>query len=294
MEGNTENKELNALISLLDEPNNIVFDTIRNRIYSYGREAIPSLERAWENSFENLIQERIENIIRSIQLTDLGNSIHKWVQGGGHDLAEAFVFSSTYQYPDQDVPKITKGVASIVQDVWLELNNDLTALEKVKVINHILFDIHGFSANKSSFYAPENFFVKNVLETRKGNPMSLGILYAIIAQSLKIPIYGVNLPKHFILAYTDEITELGFKIADENEVLFYINPFNKGAVFTKNEIDLYIKQLKIDPKEEFYKPCDNTTIIKRLFTELQSAYHKSGYAGKSLEIGEFLKFFENL
>lgn len=292
MNEKTTEKELYALISLLDEPNDNAFDKIRNKIYSYGTSAIPSLEKAWENSFENIIQERIENIIRGIQLDDLQGLLRSWVRNGGRDLAEAYIYTSKYQYPDQDDEMITRQIASIVQDVWLELNNDLTALEKVKVINHILFDIRGFSSNKSNFYASENFFIKNVLETKKGNPMSLGILYTIIAQSLKIPVYGVNLPKHFILAYTDEISELGFKLADENEVLFYINPFNKGAVFTSNEIDLYIKQLKIKPNDGYYKPCTNITIFNRFFNELKNSYEKSGFLDKSMEISQFLKIFD--
>ncbi len=285
------NNELNALIRLLDEPNESIFGQIRDKIFSYGPEAIPSLEHAWENSFENIIQERIENIIGRIQLDDLHISLSDWIESGGRDLSHGLNLVSKFQYPDQDSEKLSKSIAQIVQDIWLELNNELTALEKVKVINHILFDIHKFSANKSNFYAPENFFLKNLLDTKKGNPISLGSLYIILAHSLKIPIYGVNLPKHFILAYTDEISELGFRIPNEKEVLFYINPFNKGAVFTRNEIDQYIKQLKIKPKDEYFNPCSNVTILKRLFDELKYSYDKSGYPDKSSDIDDFRKLF---
>lgn len=288
----TNSNELGALIRLLDEPNEHTFSQIRDKIFSYGPQAIPSLEHAWENSFDNLIQDRIENIIRKIQIEDLHGSILNWIEEGGRDLKKGFIYVSKYQYPDQDNDKISADIAHIVQDIWLELNNDLTALEKVKVINHILFDIHKYSANKSNFYAPENFFLKNLLETKKGNPISLGILYMIISSSLKIPIYGVNLPKHFILSYADEITELGYQVSSEEEVLFYINPFNKGAVFTRNEIDLYIKQLKIKPNNNHYKPCSNITILKRLFEELRFSFDKSGYPDKSGDIANILKLFK--
>ena len=287
-----EKSELNALIRLLDDPDEHVYGRIKDRIFSYGPQAIPSLEHAWENSFDNLIQERIENLIRSIQLEDLQEALKKWVDGGGADLLEGFMLASRYQYPDQDPEKLYKEVARIIQDVWLEMNNDLTGLEKVKVINHILFDINKFSANKSNFYAPENFFLKNLIETKKGNPISLGTFYIIIAQSLKIPIYGVNLPKHFILAYMDEITEMGMSVPNENEVLFYLNPFNYGAVFTRNEIDLYIRQLKMTAKDSFFKPCSNLTIIKRLFVELAFSYDKSGYPDKAKDIRNLLKAFK--
>lgn len=284
-----ENKELDALIRLLDEPDEDIFTQIREKIHTYGPDAIPSLEHAWENSFDNLIQGRIENIIREIQIDKLKIDLINWKKDKERDLLTGFLIITRYQYPDLDSTKLSRDVAQIIQDVWLELNNDLTALEKVKVINHIFFDIHKFSANKANFYAPENFFLKNLLETKKGNPMSLGMLYIIVAQSLKIPVFGVDLPKHFILAYSDEITEGKATIANEDEVLFYINPFNYGAVFTKNEIDLYIKQLKIKKQDKFYKPCDNVKILRRFITELIFSYEKSGYPDKAKELKDILR-----
>jgi regulator of sirC expression with transglutaminase-like and TPR domain len=103
---------------------------------------------------------------------------------------------------------LRKQVQQIKHDVWLEINDELTAMEKVKIINHILFDVHQFSGNIANYHAPQNSFINSVLETKKGNPVSLGILYMIIAQELQIPIYGVNLPEHFIVAYVDEYAKL--------------------------------------------------------------------------------------
>jgi regulator of sirC expression with transglutaminase-like and TPR domain len=99
------------------------------------------------------------------------------------------------------------------------------------------------------------------------------MLYLIIAQKLNIPVYGVNLPQHFILAYTTEMVK---PIPDENDVLFYINPFNKGAIFTRREIELFIRQLKVKPVESFFAPCTNINIIKRLINNLKFSYDKSG------------------
>ncbi len=288
MEKNTKDKELNALIRLLDDPDEKIYGQIREKIYTYGPEAIPSLENAWENSFDNLIQGRIENLIREIQFEGIVDQMSKWKENNSRDLLSGFLLLTEYQYPDIDRDKLSRKVAQIIQDVWLELNNELTALEKIKVINHIIFDIHKFSGNKSNFYAADNFYLKNLLESKKGNPISLGVLYIIVAQSLKIPIYGVDLPKHFILAYSDEITE-GNVTVSSDEALFYINPFNYGAVFTQNEIDLYVKQLGIKKKDKYYKPCDNVSILRRMITELIFAYQKSGNTDKAGELKSLLK-----
>lgn len=288
MSEETQHSELNALISLLDEPSNPVFDKIKEKILFYGIDAIPFLEDAWDNSFDNNIQGRIEEIIHSIQLRNLKAELVNWKENNRLDLLEGFYLVSKYQYPDLNYDKQKEQVTRIEKDIWLELNSNLTALEKIKVINHVLFDINRFTGNKTNIDAPQNLFLNNLLETRKGNHLSLGILYIILSQKLGIPIFGVNLPQHFILAYMDEVYGEKIVMEDENEVLFYVNPFNKGAVFTQREIELFIKHLKLKPNVSFYKPCDNIDIIRRLLENVISSYNKLGYLEKVEELNDIL------
>jgi hypothetical protein len=84
------------------------------------------------------------------------------------------------------------------------MNFDLNPTEKVKILNYILYQVHGFKGNVDSYHDPSNSFLNQVLETKKGNPILLAVLYILIAQRLNIPIYGVNLPQHFVLAYLEE------------------------------------------------------------------------------------------
>jgi regulator of sirC expression with transglutaminase-like and TPR domain len=79
----------------------------------------------------------------------------------------------------------------------------MTPQEQVLVMNKVLFDIHGFAGNTTNFHAPQNSFINTVLESKKGNPLLISIIYILMARQLDIPIYGVNLPEHFILAYQD-------------------------------------------------------------------------------------------
>jgi len=287
----SQNNELNALISMLDEPSDAMFYQIRNKILYYGINAVPHLENAWDNSFDNNIQTRIEDIIHIIQLDSLKSELNDWVQRGHHDLFKGFCLVSKYQYPDLNDAELKDKIENIEKDIWLELNDNLTALEKIKVINHILFDIHRFAGNKTNIDAPQNLFINNLLETKKGNHLSIGILYIILTQKLGIPVFGVNLPQHFILAYVSEISEERVSAANESDVLFYINPFNKGAVFTQREIELFVKHLKLKPNSKYYEPCDNITIIKRLFENIIYSYKKLGYLDKVEELRNIVQVF---
>ncbi|MFN5371119.1 MAG: transglutaminase-like domain-containing protein [Bacteroidia bacterium] len=278
--------ELNALINLLEDPDEDVFTTVKDQILSMGSDVIPALEQVWENTFNNILQSRIEDVIHTIQMEQVKAELLLWVETGGNDLLAGTLLISRYQYPDLDTEYVRKQIDLIKRDVWLEINPNLTAYEKVKVINHILFDVYNFSGNTSNYHAPQNSFINNVLESKRGNPLLLSIVYSVIAQGLNIPIYGVNLPEHFILAYRDEysIQQEG----QEEAILFYINPFSRGAVFSRREIDTFLKQLKLEPNRIFYESCPNIDIVSRQVRNLVNSYEKLGYPNKVNDLKELL------
>ncbi|MEI6173288.1 MAG: transglutaminase-like domain-containing protein [Bacteroidota bacterium] len=277
------------MIKLLDEPDEIAFGLIRNQIFSIGPDALAPLEKALENTFDSLVQERIQEIIRKLNQENLYVDFVNWLNLGSDDLLKGFILVTQTQYPALNEEEIRITVEQLKMDVWIELHENLTALENVKVINHVLFDQHHFDGNKSDMNAPQNSYVNTFLETHKGSPLSLGILFIILAQKLGMPVYGVNLPQHFILAY---LMEPGISNPGEDDVLFYINPFNKGAVFTRREIELFIREMKFKPEKSFFSPCTNPDIIRRLINSLISSYNQYGYLDKIEELQNLLNAFE--
>jgi regulator of sirC expression with transglutaminase-like and TPR domain len=288
-----DKKELNALLSLLDDPDKDVFLQVREKFLSLGAEAIPVLEGAWEQSFDTSLQIRIENIIHNIQFNSTAHALKEWAATPEQNLLAGALLIAKYQYPDLNEQKIKKQIQQIRQDVWLELNDKLTALEQVKIINHILFEVHNFSGNTQNYHAPQNSYINNVLESKKGNPLSLSLIYLIVAQDLKIPIYGVNLPEHFVLCYKDIHQLMLVKTKRDEEmieqgILFYINPFSRGAVFGKKQLEIYLKKMDLEAQPEHYKPCTNLEMIKRLLRNLVFSYKKLGYAEKQDELQKLL------
>ncbi len=279
-------KEVIALITLLDDPDEVIYSQVKDRFVILGPPAIPHLETAWENSFDAIMQKRIEIIIHTIQFEILQKALKKWALEEQEDLLKGILILSRYQYPDLDETKIRKDLGQIKQDVWLELNDDLTAIEKVKVLNHILFEVHQFSGNITNYHAPQNSFINNVLESKKGNPLMLSVLYMLICKELNIPIYGINLPQHFVLAYLNDYANL-IDVNNKtlsNNILFYINPFSKGLIFNQKDIDQFLKQLNLEPEAKYYIPCSNIEIVKRSLNNLIFSYEKLGYLEKVDEL----------
>jgi len=261
--------ELTALIQLLDEPDEKAYEVIARKIETFGREAIPGLIEALENSFIPGVRDRITILLDRIRQETFRQELQSWMEPGASDLLEGFLLMSKFQDPEIDTDALTVQVEQLKMDVWIELNDSLTALENVKVINHVLYGIHRFEGNRVNLYAISNQYLHTVMETRQGNPLTLGMLYMIIAQRLNIPIYGVNLPQHFILAYLRDDHP---PVPEEQDVLFYINPFNRGAVFTRKEIDLFVRQMNLRPEPWFYTPCSHIDILRRLINNLILSY----------------------
>lgn len=285
--------EIHALINLLEDPDSGVYEEVSRNLLGHGIEIIPDLEKAWEDSHNEQHQARIEGLIQQIQLNYTKKQLRTWIEKGASNLLEGAFYVAKYQYPELDYSQLEERIETIRKDVWLELNDNLTALEKVKILNHIIFKIHGYKRNTAQFYAPENNYLNIVSETKKGNPISLAIIYSIIGQRLGLPIYGVNLPRNFILAYMDEHkSEETFDEELEEHILFYINPFNFGAVLGKKEIDYFIKQQDIKPVKSHYIPCSNVEIIQRLILNLIFSYEKAGNQEKIKNLKELLKIIK--
>lgn len=288
-------KEFQALISLLDDNDREVFDHVSSKLVSLGIEGIPMLESAWETSPNQLIQSRLEELINKIQFSNVKDRLQTWIAGGGEDLLEGALLVARFHYPDLDEFRISQKIDTISKNIWIELNPALSPLEEVHVINHVFFQLHGFFGQQAQTPDAELGYINQVLDTKKGNSLSLSILFLILAQKNDLPVYGVNLPYHFIMAYcrkhlNDEELLSG---EQDKQVMFYINPLNKGIAFSRTEITSYIEQIKIKSHPKYYSPCHNLDIIKTLVYNQLSCYDQNGNGDKALQLKELFDLFRS-
>jgi regulator of sirC expression with transglutaminase-like and TPR domain len=267
-----EESEIKALVSLLSDDDREILEHVEKKIISIGDSAIPYLENEWENNFNTDVQKRIEDLIHHLQFETLKRKIKVWKDEGGKNLLEGMWLVATFQYPDLEYSKLRKEIEHIYYESWLELRNDIHPFDQVKIINDVLFNKLRFSANTKNFHAPANSMINVVLESKKGNPITLCVIYMLVAQKLKLPIYGVNLPNLFVLTYKSD------------EAQFYINAFNKGLIFSKADIDTYISHLNLSKLDIFYNACSNIDIVRRVLRNLVISFEKLGETEKVDEI----------
>jgi regulator of sirC expression with transglutaminase-like and TPR domain len=280
MNNQMTDKELNALVSLLDDRDQEIKEHVRDKILSLGNEIIPFLENMWEGSFNPELQKEIEDIVHDMQLNMVKERLLNWKNSEEKELLEGLWIINTYLYPELEFEQLNALMQQIYFNVWTNFKNELSVYDKIKLINNVLFNDLKFSANTKNFHSPANSMIKTVLETKKGNPISLCAVYLLVAKKLGLPVYGVNLPNLFVLTY------------QSGKFKFYINAFNKGLIFTKQDINNYLDHLKLDPKPVYYEPCENIDIIKRVVRNLIFSFEKIGDVDKSKEVNELLKIVD--
>lgn len=267
-----EEKELKALVSLLDDDDQQVISHVEGKILSIGKEVIPFLEHEWESNLNPKVQNRIEELIHTLQYDLLRERLKNWYNGKEQDLLTGMWILATYQYPDLELEKLKQDLEQIYYETWLEFRPDLYPFDQVKVINSVLFNKLKFGANTKNFHSPGNSMINVVLESRKGNPITLCVIYMLVAQKLKLPVHGVNLPNLFILTYKDENHQ------------FYINAFNRGLIFSKQDIENYIHELHLVPQPSFFEACSSLEIVRRALRNLVMSFEKIGEHAKADEV----------
>jgi regulator of sirC expression with transglutaminase-like and TPR domain len=267
-----DKKNIEQIIQLLDDQDEGVYTILKEQLLGYGPEILPILDETIDNCFSKLVLSRLKEVFDTLNLENVIQEFKKWKNSEDHNLFEAMIILSKFKYPKLDVEVVNHTLSKIKQDVWLEVNDNMTALERIRVMNHVFFDLHGFHGNTQDFIAPENSFINDVLSKKKGNPITLSIIYSLIAQGVNIPVYGVNMPRQFILAYVEKIFTEPSNTVKPSEVLFYINPFNRGDIYSSNEVRQFLLALKIEPKDSILMPCSHIDIVKRCLTNLVNSY----------------------
>ncbi|MDB5109612.1 MAG: Transglutaminase-like superfamily protein, partial [Mucilaginibacter sp.] len=151
-------KEVNSLIRLLDDPDQEIYEHVYDKLLSYGIEAIDYLESAFEQAFDSIQQERIANLVHEIQFGIVKNDLKLWHQGGSFDLLQGILIINRYQYPDLDEQKIINQIENIKRDIWIQMMNESSPAEQIKLINHVFYHIHGFSGNTTNHQDPQNSY----------------------------------------------------------------------------------------------------------------------------------------
>ncbi|GAO43944.1 transglutaminase family protein [Flavihumibacter petaseus] len=280
-----ETREISALFHLIDDPDIEVYSTVSDRILSLGSNIIPNLEHLWENTPEEAVQERIELLIHRLQYCELSQDFARWKALPEPDLLAGALLVSKFRYPDLQVSQVLQDIEKMRRNIWLELNNYLTPLEQTNVLTTILYNYYHLKGTDINYSEPNDFLLNNVLESKKGNAISNGILYLVLCDLLDIPIRAIPIPRQHILAYFD--VEQGQWDAlpnnPSNRISFFIDPMS-GQVYSQKDVETYFRRISVPPTAHFFRPLTNIRIIQILLEEFARCFDNDSQRYKYEEL----------
>jgi len=266
-----ESKEISALFHLLDDPDKEVFDSVSERIVSLGPSIIPNLENLWESTPDENVQERIEMLIHQLHLRDLIEDFIVW-KNGPCELLQGALLTAKYTYPEMNDIASLQEIEKIRRNIWLELNSYLTPLEQVNVITGILYSYYKLKGNEVAYDSREDFQINKVIEQKKGNSITNGILYLIICELLDVPVKAINIPRQFILGYFDSDYNFPNPERQKSEKTnFYVDPIN-GHIYSHKDVENYFKRISVPSTPSYFRQLSNKRIIQHLLEEYSKCY----------------------
>jgi hypothetical protein len=282
--------EIKALFTLIDDPDRNIYTTVSDKLIDYGKDIIPNLESLWEDTTNLEVQERIKSIIHKVNYKEVCSKLNEWVNEENPSILKGAIHLASYNYANLDEQIIRKTIKSIYQSCWLELNNYLTPLEQINIVNSIFYNMYKFKGFDIEENKTAHYFINEVIDTRHGNNYSLGLLYQSLCDMLDIPVYAIQLPRQYLLAYFDTVYDFhNSEKQGVQKILFYIDA-NNGMIYSKNDIDAYIKKYNLIVNKNSFNPLTNKQIVIKQIEALMKVYEMEKNTDRVYELQQILEF----
>ena len=143
-------------------------------------------------------------------------------------------------------------------------------------MNHYLFQELAFRGNEENYYDPENSYFNRVLDRRTGNPISLCLLYLLLARRLRLPMVGIGLPGHFICRFQSSAAEI------------YVDAFQRGSFLTKADCVQYLLRGNYSVREQYLSPVTPRRLLLRVCSNLHQVYQQLDTAEEATRVHRYV------
>ncbi len=268
---------IKALISLLEDPSDVIYNEIYETIVALGSNGISPLQTALDESESDLQKERIAEILDRLKIDTLKKDLEDWSDFNREDLLTGLIIIAKYGHPNLDVKTIKDTISEIAETIKPEIEGK-SQKEIIAIMNQIILYDFGFNGNIRNYSSINNSFINKVIENKVSNPIGLSIIYLLVAKQLNIPLIGINSPGHFILGFAidDFMVENIVDGTIINNINFYVDPFQNGEVIQNEDFDKMLLEVPYKLEDKVYLPATNVAIIKRVMNNLIYALFTTG------------------
>jgi regulator of sirC expression with transglutaminase-like and TPR domain len=160
--------------------------------------------------------------------------------------------------PDLAPEPVLDRLNELAANLGDRLRNFNDGREFVEKAQAYLFEELGFHGNEQDFFDSRNSCLDQVLERRTGLPITLSVLYMEIARRLAMPVFGIGLPRHFVIQF------------DDGNYSAYIDPFHGGRIVTPQECFVLAGAPVANPA--MLRKVSKKDIVMRMLQNLRGVY----------------------
>ncbi len=266
-----QSRNLRSLALLLEDEDAKSASLVRDHILRIGRPMLPYLMDL-EHSHPPLFQ-KARGLISDIAFEELKKEFEQFasLSENKKDLEKGAFLIARFSYPLLDEKVYHKWLDHVAEKIKDDISRAQNSTAAFKRLHSFLSNAMGFRINEENYYDPDNNYLNRVIEMRKGTPLSLSILFLILARRLKIPVFGIGLPGHFIVG-------LG------RPSLFWDPILNKVLDVSGMRKRLAQNGFSYDPS--VLRPVSTSHILMRLLRNLMAVYQNAGLNLNSEKLGE--------
>ncbi len=272
--------QIKALIRLLSDDNERIAKTIGAELIAIGDSALPLLLEAEIERPE--MAKRIACVLDEIRGGRLETELRGLVTRPADevDLESGAFLIARYAYPNLDAQAYARKLDDMANEVRDRLGHRVSGEESVKTLGRYLFTEQEFRGNTKNYYDAENTYLNRVLDRRLGIPISLSIMYLLIARRLGLPMYGVGMPGHFLVGF------------DSDHYKVYVDCFNAGALLSQRDCVRFLMQAGYGYEDKYLRRSSNRAVLTRAVKNLLAIYNKTGDTVRGGRLNRFIEILE--
>lgn len=263
----------------MDDPNPEVRQAILREFAAYGAEGLASLKRAARD--ENRVRAyHAAWYLRNLDYSDPEEEFRGFIRSFHYELETGSLLMNRTVKPDLDVGACCRILDEIAGRCRELMFPPMSSRERCRVINRVLFHEYGFRGNVENYADPKNSFISEVLETRRGLPISLCIVYILVGQRCGVALEPVGLPGHFLVG------------CFEDKPPFFIDAFSRGVFRLSEDMFELLRKHNIPPKLSYLTPTPVREVICRCCRNLVNHYNLAGQKEEARLFRSFVHEFE--
>ncbi|MGD0410491.1 MAG: transglutaminase-like domain-containing protein [Verrucomicrobiota bacterium] len=259
--GKLDEKQRKALVSLLADEDPKVYRTVRQKILSCGPIAAQWVR---EHCLSNdpVLRRHAQEINQYFSRQDADTQLLAFClnQGEDFDLEQGALLLARTQYPEINIEAYSAWLDRMAEELRERVNMSGDPVQVLGAMASYLFTEQRFAGDETNFHDPDNNYLNRVLDRRKGNHISLSVVYLLVARRLGLPVAGIGLPGYFVCRYQSSRQEV------------YIDPFRKGRLLAKADCVKYVVQLQHRFDDSCLVPVSARRILLRICANLHQIY----------------------